>query len=598
MKIAIVGETPSMPTGFGQQILLLVEGFTKAGHEVVLLAQSAPRPPLVIEGLTEHRFQNVHDLNELEKTIHREEPDVCLHFGCTAFVANMLKVTCAPMNVPVFTWLAYEGSYLPDDFPKTFGGTPDNTMVHLSGFGQKLWHPLVKSSLIIPHGVDLDVWKYDPDFTGEDKQALRKKWAERLEFPLWEDDLVILNTDRNIYHKRWDCTLDYIRKLQKLTNRRVVLIAHTRRVENGNKGQPAAFNIPEMVHTYGLNKRVAFTGFDWGNSLSRSDMVELFRVCDFRVSTSEGEGFGIPTIEAAAIGTPQILNEHTTTPELIGEDNPMMVESPTMEQRLGSLWAVPNTTGMAKRTIELLNNPELLDHAVEHARLRAEGLFAGNKVVTAFLELFQSAIQNNPKETLYHTFRWGYKRRAEHPSVLGDVGRVAGMLNNVPKVLEVGSFHGMFLDICSEFGLDVTGIEADPLAVAQASNRAKVKLTQLDAWDDHWPKGNIAVVTDMQDVWYNQSEELLDTMIDRLVQFDWVLIRWNPRRLWGDRECPIEPLKAKFLANDMTHRKDLEKMVLPLKHMQHEIWHRNAGMSIIPQKIARFVENQNGTKNN
>ena len=48
MKIVIVGESPANPSGFGQQVLLLVEGFQKHGHEVVCISQAFTKKELVL----------------------------------------------------------------------------------------------------------------------------------------------------------------------------------------------------------------------------------------------------------------------------------------------------------------------------------------------------------------------------------------------------------------------------------------------------------------------------------------------------------------------------------------------------------------------
>lgn len=43
----------------------------------------------------------------------------------------------------------------------------------------------------------------------------------------------------------------------------------------------------------------------------RADIVELHKQCDVYVSTSKGEGFSIPTIEAAALGNPCVVPRHS-----------------------------------------------------------------------------------------------------------------------------------------------------------------------------------------------------------------------------------------------------------------------------------------------
>lgn len=592
MKILIVGESPAMPTGFGQQCRLLVEGFLSNGHEVVLMAGAVKAPKFKHGGYTEWRFQNIHDLPSLERQIHSVAPDVCLCFGCTAFIMNMINVRQLPMNCPVFYWLPYEGSKLPESYKRGFSGMPSNTIIHLTSYAKDLWSDVVTSDLIIGHGVNGSIWKYNPAFDSEAKNNLRKKWSIKLKAPMWDDDLVILNSDRNIHHKRWDATMDYISKLKKLTRRRVVLLAHTKPHEKGDTGHPEGWNIPELVKNYGLDDNVIFTGFDWYKCLTREELVELYRICNFRLSTSMGEGFGVPTAEAAMIGTPQILNGHTSLPEILGADNPMLVEPAMRESRMDSLWNVPNTSAMAQRTLELLENPDLLAFATESARMRVNHNYSHIKVTNHFLMLFKSAIESNDKTNLFYNFRWGYRQQGVHAHIMGDCGRVASKLNNTPKVLEIGSHDGKFLEICSEFGLNCKGIESDALAIARANLRVQKQIIKVESYKDPWPEANILVVTDMQDGWLDDVEK----MFEKIAEYDWALIRFDPRRRWGLPSYEnVEKLRAILISKGMNRRRDIEKIMNELPNFAHEVWHRNGGLDVgLPRKVQEFKELTNG----
>lgn len=585
MRIAMISESPSMPTGFGQQTRILAEGFVKSGHSVILLVASVPMEALDLPGVTEWRYSNLSDCDNIDEQLNTLTPDIVLVFGCTAFVAHYLKLRTTPQNCPVFYWLPYEGSAVPHVYEYDFRGMPDNMAVHLSKFAKRLWGSHFITENVIPHGYDPDVWEYKPEFSPDDREALRREYSEKFKFPLWADDFIVANVDRNIWHKRWDATFDYIRRLQKeMPDRRVVLLAHTKKKQEEGGGHPPGFDLGYMEKRYGLQGRVCYSGFDWTGGLDRTEICDMIRLCDIRISTSEGEGFGIPTVETAAIGKLQIVNNHTTMPELLGPGNPMLVSPAMTEEKMLSLWAVPNVAAMVTQTMEFVNEPHLATHAIESARLRVEERYTIDTVVGQFLRLFELAQELNAPDDLYQEFRWGLEHGTEIVRVFSDLSKACLELDKGDRVLNVGAFDGRFIDIASEFGCRVVGIESDEKALGRCSQRAKAVI-RPQAWTDDWPVADTVVITDMHDQWYEQGgQELVQEMFARASKYEWLVLRVLPRYKWRNYiSSPVmspDMIYQILRANFMERREDLEsELKVKHKYFDHQVW-RKGGESV------------------
>jgi glycosyltransferase involved in cell wall biosynthesis len=69
---------------------------------------------------------------------------------------------------------------------------------------------------------------------------------------------------------------------------------------------------------YGVADRVVFTGRGRRRpTLTPGELAELDNAADLRVSATQGEGFGVVTLEAMACGTPTVITDCTTSRELI-----------------------------------------------------------------------------------------------------------------------------------------------------------------------------------------------------------------------------------------------------------------------------------------
>ncbi len=145
---------------------------------------------------------------------------------------------------------------------------------------------------VIPLGVDMGI--YHP----MDKSEIRRK---RLPEQL-HDAFIVGNVNRNQPRKRWDLLVKYFAKwINEKGVRDAYLYLHT--APTGDTG----VDVVGLAHYYGIVDRLALVTPEVFYGVSDHDMAETYNCFDINASTTQGEGFGLTTLESMACGVPQIL---------------------------------------------------------------------------------------------------------------------------------------------------------------------------------------------------------------------------------------------------------------------------------------------------
>lgn len=146
-------------------------------------------------------------------------------------------------------------------------------------------------SSVIPLGVDLST--YHP----VDKSEARKRYG----LDVWGDRFIVGNVNRNQPRKRWDLTIRYFAKwLEMHEDVDAGLFLHV--APTGDVG----VRVKELAHYYGLLNRLATREPAVFYGVSEEEMRDTYNCFDVSVTTTQGEGFGLTTIEAMACGVPVI----------------------------------------------------------------------------------------------------------------------------------------------------------------------------------------------------------------------------------------------------------------------------------------------------
>lgn len=149
-------------------------------------------------------------------------------------------------------------------------------------------------SEVIPLGVDTEMF-YPVD---------REMAMERQQIGALKGKFIVGNVNRNQPRKRWDLTVRYFAKWIKergVTD--AFLFLHS--APTGDKST----NIQDLARYYGVADRVVIYTPEAFYGVTDDRMRDLYNCFDVLMTTTQGEGMGLPTMEAMACGVPCIVPE-------------------------------------------------------------------------------------------------------------------------------------------------------------------------------------------------------------------------------------------------------------------------------------------------
>lgn len=164
-------------------------------------------------------------------------------------------------------------------------------------------------SAIVPLGCDTEIYR-----PGDRREA-----RIQLELPpRLFDKFIALNVNRNQPRKRLDLTVSYFAEWVRgyggpdrgtpLKIDDAFLYFHA--CPTGEQG----YDVQQLMRYYGLygdRTRLILAQPEIGNGVPESEVALTYNCADVMLTTTQGEGMGLPTLEGMACGIPQILPDHS-----------------------------------------------------------------------------------------------------------------------------------------------------------------------------------------------------------------------------------------------------------------------------------------------
>jgi len=189
----------------------------------------------------------------------------------------------------------------------------------------------------IPHAIDPNV--YFP-LNEEERLKIKTKWG-------FQDKFVIGSVFRNQGRKMADRMIKTFALFAK-THPDAILFMHC-----DPQDAAAVFDIRFLIQRYKIQNRCVFSGMKFYKGFDYKKMNEIYNLMDVFFLSTSGEGFGIPTIEAAACEIPSVVTDYTTTKELLMDDGQCGIPVPICTDLTGS-WAVERGVMDIPKTVEAL----------------------------------------------------------------------------------------------------------------------------------------------------------------------------------------------------------------------------------------------------
>ena len=229
-----------------------------------------------------------------------------------------------------------------------------------------------KSSDVVPLGVDLNI--YAPGDRTEARKALGLPEEMHRAF-------IVGNVNRNQPRKRLDLTMRYFAEWVKDFKRHdAVLYLHV--APTGDLG----YDCDQLTAYYGLQGKVVLAEPEIRRGLTEIALATTYRAFDVQVTTTQGEGWGLPTIEGMACGIPQIVPDWAALGEWPGD---AVVRVPCEEicslNKLNVFGGTPDKEFFINALESLYRHPETrLNYGVEGRRKAMEPQFRWEKIAEEF----------------------------------------------------------------------------------------------------------------------------------------------------------------------------------------------------------------------
>ncbi len=213
---------------------------------------------------------------------------------------------------------------------------------------------------VIPLGVDLNLYCHRP------KKNVRKALAGLPEEI--HDAFIVGNVNRNQPRKRLDLSISYFAQWVKDCNiDDAYLFLHV--APTGDQG----YDVRQLMKYYGLNKRLILAEPEIGLGVQEIELAHLYCVFDIQLSTTQGEGWGLTTMEGMACGVPQIVPDWSALGEWVGDG---AIKVPCSE-----IAVTPNNVNVVGGVPDRRDTVEALNDLYTQPKLREQLFRAGRKIV-------------------------------------------------------------------------------------------------------------------------------------------------------------------------------------------------------------------------
>jgi glycosyltransferase involved in cell wall biosynthesis len=363
MKIGFVGVSPFASTGYGNQTRGIVKTLLNLGHSVEIFSHEGDW--MVWGSRKNYRFSDGSEvsIHSISNPLVNPQTTVdivssyCKKFSIDflighwdAFALGWMK----DVGVPYITYIPVETAMT----PTWYNYVKDSLkIVSYSKYGYKELSKFAPPSQLayIPHGIDTSV--FEP--SKSPKSILRKKIKSHTPIPP-DDSLFLFTTIGTNYGER-KCLPLLLRVFSKVCEKfpNAHLYLHTNPVVT-KIGD--GYNLPVLVDMFGISDKVHYPEMNpILEQFEESEIALALQSSDCYVTTSMGEGFGIPLLEAASCGIPIIAPDNSSQSELT-EDHGIVYECVPEEEYVHyhtgtpylSYYRVPSASSLYSAMVEMI----------------------------------------------------------------------------------------------------------------------------------------------------------------------------------------------------------------------------------------------------
>jgi glycosyltransferase involved in cell wall biosynthesis len=386
MKILWVSDSPTSPSGFGNVTRFVCDGLSRRGHQVSILGwQAHGSPSRWRECMLYPAKHNAFGADVLLAYLQRIQPDVLITLADVWWLTFIANPSLAGfMRVAGIPWVLYypiDGDLGGDRLPPSWTRILQTVAlpIAMSGYGRDVSAANGVVPAYIAHGVDIDVFA-----PPSDKPAAKRLLG-------YEGKFVVLSDARNQPRKMLPRTLDIFKRFAADKDD-VILHLHCDKDDPAARTPQYHYDLAADIEQLGLSDRVRLTqDMRIGSGLPLDRLRAIYQAADVHLLSSWGEGFGLPTLQAASAGVVPMACDYTASRELtFGHGEPLRVADFILDG-FGTRRALVDIDYAAERLHALYGDHQLLAEKSRAARAFALG-YQWPTVVAQWDELLRARV--------------------------------------------------------------------------------------------------------------------------------------------------------------------------------------------------------------
>jgi glycosyltransferase involved in cell wall biosynthesis len=355
MNVLWVSDSPTTPSGFGNVTRYVSTGLAERGHSVSIVGRRIQGEPQSWQGCTLYPVaKSTFGTEVLLPYLRYLRPDVLITFSnLTDFsfithpsIAGFLQTA----GIPWVHYYPVDGdlgeNLLPQQWITALKAVP--LPVTMSLYGQRICALNGIEASYIPFGVDTEVYKPPTD------KARAKEWIG------YENRFVVLSDAGNRMRKMLPRTLQIFEKFAR-NKPDAVLHLHCDPDDPAAQHPQYCYSITADIAMLGLADKVGFSpGIRNGTEPGLDVVRTVYQAADVHLLSSWGEGFDLPTLQAASAGVVPMAGDYTAGAELTQGHGETLPVAGFIPDRYNVRRALVDGDAAVKRLDYYYGNPGLL----------------------------------------------------------------------------------------------------------------------------------------------------------------------------------------------------------------------------------------------
>jgi glycosyltransferase involved in cell wall biosynthesis len=316
MKVLWMSDGPTIPSGYGNVTQRVCGSLADRGHHISILSWQAKGKPIPWQNcMVYSKLHPMYSPNacraELLDYVRQLQPNIVVLLTDMWWLPDMNCPDIANfMHTVGIPWVFYypvDGDTgekrLPPNWVrilKTF-----DLPIAISRYGREVMQANGVESAYIPHGVDTKVFQPPAD-----KDVAKRSLG-------YEGKFVVLSDARNQLRKMLPRTLEIFRRFA-VNKDDVILHLHCDPNDIQTRSPECHYDLQSDIAFLNLTEKVSLTkGMSSSKGISLEQLAHIYQAADVHLLSSWGEGFGLPTLQAAASGVVPLALDYTASQELV-----------------------------------------------------------------------------------------------------------------------------------------------------------------------------------------------------------------------------------------------------------------------------------------